>query len=152
MKIFFQARPQIILQQPGSAGVSMQHQSPFPRTPGTPSQPKFIVMSSQPRPSHTPGQPISMSPQIRQSLPSSLGNTPTIVKVVSSNTPGSVPRTPTTVPRTPTQKIVVVSLPSTTGSGLSEGIPTTPAMDLGMKSIFSEQLTPSNLKSESDNG
>lgn len=143
-----QARSQIILQQPGSAGVTMQ-QSPFPRTPGTPSQPKFIVMSSQPRPSHTPGTPISMSPQIRQSLPSTLGNTPTIVKVVSSNPPGAVPRTPTTVPRTPTQKIVVVSLPSSSGAGISEGVPTTPGMDLGMKSVFSEQ---SNVKLEPDNG
>lgn len=151
-----QARPQIILQQPGSAGPTMTHQSPFPRTPGAGSQPKFIVMSSQPRATHTPGQPISMSPQIRQSLPSSLGNTPTIVKVVSSSTPGALPRTPSVIPRTPTQKIVVVSLPSgsgpSIGTGTSDLSTVSSAMDLGMKSVFSEQAAQSDIKPEPDNG
>lgn len=149
-----QARPQIILQQPGSAGMTIQHPT-FPRTPVTPQQ-KFVIMSSQPRASNTQSQPISMSPQIRQSLPSSLGNTPTIVKVVSSNQ-SSGPRIQTTIPRTPTtSKIVVVSMSqgSIVGSGSSDlGIVSTPSpMDLGMKSVFSEQPVPPNLKQEPENG
>jgi hypothetical protein len=97
-----------------------------------------------------------MSPQIRQSLPSSLGNTPTIVKVVSSNQ-SSGPRIQTTIPRTPTtSKIVVVSMSqgSIVGSGSSDlGIVSTPSpMDLGMKSVFSEQPVPPNLKQEPENG
>lgn len=135
--------------------MTIQHPT-FPRTPVTPSQQKFVIMSSQTRASNTQSQPISMSPQIRQSLPSSLGNTPTIVKVVSSNQ-SSGPRIQTTVPRTPTtSKIVVVSMSqgSIVGSGSSDlGIVSTPsAMDLGMKSVFSEQPVPPNLKQEPENG
>lgn len=150
-----QARPQIILQQPGSAGTTIQHPA-FPRTPVTPSQQKFVIMSSQPRPPQTPGQPITLSPQIRQTLPPSLGNNQTIVKVVSSN-PNSGQRTPTAVPRTPTQpKIVVVSLPqgSSVGSGTSDlgSVPGSSGMDLGMKSVFIEQSDPANVKMEPENG
>lgn len=134
--------------------MTIQHPT-FPRTPVTPQQ-KFVIMSSQPRASNTQSQPISMSPQIRQSLPSSLGNTPTIVKVVSSNQ-SSGPRIQTTIPRTPTtSKIVVVSMSqgSIVGSGSSDlDIVSTPSpMDLGMKSVFSEQPVPPNLKQEPENG
>lgn len=107
-----------------------------PKTPSTPGQQKFIVMTSQARPSNN-GQsdkPLSMS-----------SGTPTVVKVMSGNPQGQIP---TAVPRTPTTpKIVVMSM--TQGNSALPGQAGGNSQDLGMRSVFSEQIN--NIKKENEN-
>lgn len=107
-----------------------------PKTPSTPGQQKFIVMTSQARPSNN-GQsdkPLSMS-----------SGTPTVVKVMSGNPQGQIP---IAVPRTPTTpKIVVMSM--TQGNSSLPGQAGGNSQDLGMRSVFSEQIN--NIKKENEN-
>ncbi|XP_062607356.1 transcription initiation factor TFIID subunit 6-like [Saccostrea cucullata] len=126
--------PQGGIRTPGTPSVIQGGQ---PKTPSTPGQQKFIVMTSQARPSNN-GQsdkPLSIS-----------SGTPTVVKVMSGSAQGQMP---TAVPRTPTTpKIVVMSMSQGNSSiaGQSGGN----SQDLGMRSVFSEQLN--NMKKESENG
>lgn len=107
-----------------------------PKTPSTPGQQKFIVMTSQARPSNN-GQsdkPLSMS-----------SGTPTVVKVMSGNPQGQIPAA---VPRTPTTpKIVVMSMSQ--GNSSLPGQAGGNSQDLGMRSVFSEQIN--NIKKENEN-
>ncbi|XP_061171476.1 transcription initiation factor TFIID subunit 6-like [Saccostrea echinata] len=126
--------PQGGIRTPGTSSVIQGGQ---PKTPSTPGQQKFIVMTSQARPSNN-GQsdkPLSIS-----------SGTPTVVKVMSGSAQGQMP---TAVPRTPTTpKIVVMSMSQ--GNSSVAGQTGGNSQDLGMRSVFSEQLN--SMKKESENG
>ncbi|XP_041348183.1 transcription initiation factor TFIID subunit 6-like [Gigantopelta aegis] len=121
-----QSRPQFVFQ---SASSTQQSHLPsrfpslntaVPRTPTTPGNQKFVIVSSQPHSNSPIATPSSTS-------------APTVVKVVTgppSQVAAAMPRTPTT------QKVVVMTLPSK-----REGMPgdsvTPGSMDeLGVKSVF----------------
>lgn len=127
-------QPQGAIRTPGTPSIIQGGQ---PKTPSTPGQQKFIVMTSQARPTNN-GQsdkPLSIS-----------SGTPTVVKVMSGNTQSQMP---TAVPRTPTApKIVVMSMAQGNSSlgGQSGGS----SQDFGVRSVFNEQLN--NIKKEGENG
>ncbi|XP_078310397.1 transcription initiation factor TFIID subunit 6-like isoform X3 [Crassostrea virginica] len=105
-----------------------------PKTPSTPGQQKFIVMTSRPSNNGQSDKPLSMS-----------SGTPTVVKVMSGGSQGQIP---SAVPRTPTTPKIVVMSMTQGNSGLpGQGGPG--GQDLGMRSVFTDQIN--NIKKESEN-
>ena len=157
MVVLSSFQKQIVIQQPGSAGIlpatptSARFPSggiiSVPRTPTTPSVPtpgQKIVIVSQQRPNTPVGQSITVN-----------SSNPNIVKVVSGPPAQSGIQTisstmATSQPANQGQKIVVMSLPSS-----SAGTQPSTQGDMGMRSVFSEQQPQgqphvSILKSEPD--
>ena len=120
----FQPRSQLVLQSPSSIGSVRAPTTPrFPITPSTPSQQKFVIVSSNPR----PATPTTVFPS-QTTTASQQQQTPTVVKLVS-NTMGT--SSTVTTPQQ-TQKIVVVSMPGTSATNT-----TTTDIGMGVKSVFS---------------
>lgn len=157
-----QARPQIVIQQPGSQpGTPVTPRVSggaitLPRTPVTPSggHQKFVIMSSQAR-TPTSGSAIGQTVSIGGG---SSGTGPTVVKLVTSSQNSS--STPVTGTPSSGPKIVVVTMPQGGSSSQSQAFqslvsnPTTPSsQDLGVKSVFGLQSSnlPLNLKKDTDN-
>ena len=97
-----------------------------PRTPTTPGNQKFVIVSSQPHANSPIATPSSTS-------------APTVVKVVagapSQAAAAAIPRTPTA------QKVVVMTLPSKRDGPQGDSVAPGGLDELGVKSMFAGQAT-----------